>query len=398
MTRKDIELLFKNESYTEAMELLRKALEDDSDNAEWVYYLFLAENGDYSNIDLSDIKCEFDFNRALRLANARLRESFQAEYNFYKAVDPALRKYFSYASRGNIEKFEQLLNSYGYKKTELIYDSSSTKDFYSNLDYLVTSRVKKEIVDLNLLALNLLYLATQDKKVLDTYNVLMERAEEIGTTLAGAKIASSLTLIKAYMDNIKKNKKVSIEDEEKRKELEKLARCLEAESKRVAAEKENLNKKEEEIRKTNAILNSKQEELERQKRIEDAKRAFFHEEEKPKPTVTKAPVYTTVTSTSSGPEYYKVYGISLKALAIINTITVIILMICAGITMGHGNKNYVTAILSVAVFVYTILLMRSTAKALKMPNKAENGAYPALICVIGTFILAFATFVYSVGA
>jgi hypothetical protein len=39
MTRGDIELLFKNESYDEVMKLLRKELQDDSENAEWFYYL-----------------------------------------------------------------------------------------------------------------------------------------------------------------------------------------------------------------------------------------------------------------------------------------------------------------------------------------------------------------------
>jgi hypothetical protein len=64
-----------------------------------------------------------------------------------------------------MDKFEQLLDSDGYKSTKLIHDESSTKNFLSNLDYLVTSRIKPEIIDSNLLAINILYLATNNKQI-----------------------------------------------------------------------------------------------------------------------------------------------------------------------------------------------------------------------------------------
>ena len=238
MTRKDIELLFKSESYNEAMELLRKELQDDNENAEWFYFLFLAENKDYANINFNDTICEFDFNRALDLANTRLRDSFNAEYNFYKAVDPTLRKYFAYASRDNIDKFEFLLNSHGYYATALIHDESSAKDFFSNLDYLVTSRVKPEIIDLNLLAINILYLATNNNKVLESFNVLQERAEEIGTVLANVRLANNISEIKVGINVIKENKGSYIEKKERIKKLEDLAKILEKEFERIEQENE----------------------------------------------------------------------------------------------------------------------------------------------------------------
>ena len=268
MTRDDIELLFQSESYDEAMRLLRKELQEDSENAEWYYYLFLAENRDYININFEDVVCEFDFNRALDLANARLRELFLAEYNFYKAVDSSLRKYFAYASRGNIDKFDELLDTYEYKTVELIHDSSSANDFYSNLDYLVTSRVKPEIVDLNILALNLLYLSTKNDKVLEIYELLKARANEIGTVLSNVPLANFLSEIKAYLDTIKDKKNTTKENEKRIKKLEDLAKNLEKEFERIKQENEKFRNE------IDLLLNYLKEEVEEIKE-EDLDMYFF---------------------------------------------------------------------------------------------------------------------------
>ena len=391
MTRKDIELLFKSESYNEAMELLRKELQDDSENAEWFYYLFLAENGDYANINLNDIVCEFDFNRALDFANTRLKNSFTSEYNFYKAVDPTLRKYFAYASRGNVEKFEYLLNNYGYYPTALIHDGSSTKDFFSNLDYLVTSRVKPEIVDLNLLAINLLYLATNNNKVLESYNVLKERAEEIGTTLAKSSLANSLFEIKEYFQAIKNNKVVSsidLEEEKKRKELEALAKSLEAESKRIDQEKAELNQKKEEAKSTEDSLNRRYEELNKRE---------MEAEKKESPSPYSAYRYEPQPTTKRKVGYFKYLGIPLKTIAILNFVFMLIAcfaMVGYNITnVSFGVPNAICIILFILAFIHIPFAII----ALTRPERTENGSIPALIFSIismTTFLIfEFAIFI-----
>ena len=410
MTRKDIELLFQSESYDEAMRLLRKELQEDSENAEWYYYLFLAENGDYANINFEDVVCEFDFNRALDLANARLRELFLAEYNFYKAVDPALRKYFAYASRGNIDKFEALLNTYENRATKLIHDSTSKKDFYSNLDYLVTSRVKHEIVDLNILSLNLLYLSIQNKKVLEIYNVLKERAEEIGTTLANAPLANNLLEIKEYMNTIKANINISKEEERKRLELKVLAKSLEKkkdnlnkreekllEAKALAKslEKENLNKREEKLLKAKALLNSKEYELKRQKEIEENKKAFFQQPEvKENKPIQDTPIKKE--DSNEKPGYYKVGKIPLKYLSLIMLIISFCDFVATVNVYASGYEASDGGILGVYLLVFSIPVSFATWYAFKSQYKRVNGAYPSLIFDLLTILFAIIALIVGI--
>ncbi len=401
MTRKDIELLFKSESYNEAMELLRKELQDDSENAEWFYYLFLAENGDYANINLNDIECEFNFNRALDLANTRLRDSFNAEYNFYKAVDPTLRKYFSYASRDNIDKFEFLLNSHGYYATALIHDGSNTKDFFSNLDYLVTSRVKPEIIDLNLLAINILYLATNNNKVLDSYNVLKERAEEIGTTLSKTKLADSLYELKEYMQALKNNKRITSEDKEeeaKRKKLEELAKSLELESNRIAMEKANLNQRQEEAKIAEDALKNRYDELKEKensiKSQEQGMNAYYNNN-------SNNIRFDTTNTTNTKVAYFKYLGMPLKGICITNFVFMFIFCICRMATFVSNVNGIFFQGGCTILFIFALIHMIFAIIGMTRSTRRENGSIPALVFSIVSItfyaIIEYIILLYNVG-
>ena len=392
MTRKDIELLFKSESYNEAMELLRKELQDDTENAEWYYYLFLAENGDYANINLNDIACEFNLNRALDLANTRLRDSFNAEYNFYKAVDPTLRKYFAYASRDNIDKFEFLLNSYGYYATALIHDESSTKDFFSNLDYLVTSRVKPEIIDLNLLAINILYLATNNNKVLDSYNVLKERAEEIGTTLSKTKLAGSLYELKEYMQALKNNKRITSEDKEeeaKRKQLEELAKALELESNRIAIEKANLNQRQEETKIQEDALKNRYDEL------KEKENSIKRQEQNAYYNNSKNTKFDTTNTTNTKVAYFKYLGMPLKSICITNFVFMFIFCICRMATFVSNVNGVFFQGVCALLFILALIHMIFAIIGMTRRTRRENGSIPALVFSIVS-ITFYAVFEYII--
>ena len=77
MTKQEIEEYFQKELYEEAAKKLRNALQEDSSNAEWFYYLYLAENKDYANVDFDNVHNEMDLNRAMELSNKRLRMFFE---------------------------------------------------------------------------------------------------------------------------------------------------------------------------------------------------------------------------------------------------------------------------------------------------------------------------------
>ncbi len=160
MTRKDVEELFKNEEYDKATIMLKKELKDDPENGELLYYLFLAENRDYSNIDLNNIVNEVNFNRALEYSNRRLKNEFEAEYNFYRDCDPEFRRMFCYASRENKEQVLKL-----YEKVKTAKLPSNLTEYIDNMDYVVTSKITKEALELNILTTNLLYICTKEEKI-----------------------------------------------------------------------------------------------------------------------------------------------------------------------------------------------------------------------------------------
>ena len=280
------------------------------------------------------------------------------------------------------------LNTYENRATKLIHDSSSKKDFYSNLDYLVTSRVKHEIVDLNILSLNLLYLSIQNKKVLEIYNVLKERAEEIGTTLANAPLANNLLEIKEYMNTIKANINISKEEEKKRLELEALAKSLEK-------EKEDLNKREEKLLEAKALLNSKEYELKRQKEIEANKKAFFQQPEvKENKPIQDTPIKKE--DSNEKPGYYKVGKIPLKYLSLIMLIISFCDFVATVNVYASGYEASDGGILGVYLLVFSIPVSFATWYAFKSQYKRVNGAYPSLIFDLLTILFAIIALIVGI--
>ncbi len=161
MAKEDILKLFKTEEYGKAIIAIKTELRKDPDDGELIYLLFLAKNGDYSNIDLNNIVNEVDFNKALEISNRRLRNEFEAEYNFYRDSDPVFRKMFCYASRGNKNKVLEL-----YEKVNTATMPTNLTEYIGNMDYVVTSKIAKDALELNLLTTNLLYICTKEEKII----------------------------------------------------------------------------------------------------------------------------------------------------------------------------------------------------------------------------------------
>ncbi len=170
MTREDIEALFKTEEYGKAIVAIKNELKKEPDDGEFIYLLFLAENGDYSNIDLNNIVNEVNFNRALDYSNRRLRNEFEAEYNFYRDSDPLFRKLFCYASRENKKKFLELFN-----KIDGATLPKEIDDYIDNLDYVIASKTSNISYELNIMALNLLYIFTKEEKLIKEIKFLVKR-------------------------------------------------------------------------------------------------------------------------------------------------------------------------------------------------------------------------------
>ncbi len=194
MTRREIEDLFKTEDYDKAVLKIKNALKDDSDNGELIYYLFLAENKDYANIDLDNIVNEVNFNRAIELSNRRLRNEFEAEYNFYRDSDPQIRKLFCYASRGNIDKVLKLFD-----KINDVKLPENIDEYIDNLDYIVTLKTNRNALKLNILSVNLLYILVKDGRLLKIINNLLNIIKQMDFKYNRFVVFSDKSELKEYI-------------------------------------------------------------------------------------------------------------------------------------------------------------------------------------------------------
>ncbi len=156
--------LFKSGKYSDAKKEIRKLLKTDLDNSELDYYLFLAENSDYANMDLNNIASEATFNKALENANRRFKNEYEAEYKFFRDCDDNFRKLFCYAIRGDRDSIYGLIDNV--KSATL---PNNIDEYFSNLDYLLNSRKDRESFELVMMIVNFLYLLTNDKRLVRIY-------------------------------------------------------------------------------------------------------------------------------------------------------------------------------------------------------------------------------------
>ena len=171
MSREEILLLFKNEEYDKAVLEIKKALKEDSDNGELFYYLFLAENRDYSNMDINNILSEVNFNKALEYSNRRLKNEIEAEYNFFQACDENFRKLFCYALRGNKDGIFEIIDNINDAKLP-----DNIDEYLGDLDFIVNSRKERDSFDLTMMVVNLLYILTNENRLVQIYNDGMKNA------------------------------------------------------------------------------------------------------------------------------------------------------------------------------------------------------------------------------
>ena len=190
----EIEESLKNEEYEEALIKTRRALMEDSSNPILFYYLFICANNDYLNIDFNNVSDEINFNRALELSTKRQREVYEAEYRLFKTINPKFRNYFAYAIRDRVNEFYSYIEDYGIPKDVSLYDDND--DFFNDLEVYTTGRLMISQVDMNLLAINLLYLSTKRNELLSVYNSLKEIAINIRSNLSGCPFCKNLDELK----------------------------------------------------------------------------------------------------------------------------------------------------------------------------------------------------------
>jgi len=228
--KNDLRQLFFDEKYKEAEKAIRLRLDEKPDDPELLYSLFLANNGNYIDIDFDNVGYKKTFKKAVSLANKREKEKYESEYNLYKSFStmPYMRKMFRYAELDNYEAIKLIMESVDDSPIVLDADINRT-EFYSNLDYSVSSEIRAVSVDLNLVLVNLLYIKTNHEECIKIIENLSEMAAEFNSSLAPYVITTSIDELKSKLDSI--NKKEEPQEptiEDINTVIEKIEKCLKA--------------------------------------------------------------------------------------------------------------------------------------------------------------------------
>ena len=219
---KQIKEYFYNKNYTKAVEIIKKGLQEDSENSELWYHLFLAENGDYFTTDFENgYTNELSFNKALEIASRRKRAGYLSEYNFYKTISKCngLNILFRYAQYGNIDEFGKRYNSI-INNMKIDIPKEDLYNFYDNLDYIVNTMQGGIQMDLSRLLVNYLYIQMQNKDILEILTDLIENSKKANTPLINifSEITENVYDITYYLNlayDAYKDRKVTQQDEKK---------------------------------------------------------------------------------------------------------------------------------------------------------------------------------------
>lgn len=171
--------LFKENKYKEIEKVIKKEIESNSDSAENYYYLFLASNNDYANIDFDNLSNIIYFNKALELAPRKNRHLFDSEYNMYKNASSIVRKLLCYAFRENIENYSNIVNS-----DDKNYSINDSESFADDLIYLLFQNDSLTTMVLVYYCINLIYNETQDKTLLKATRYLEKEYKDINIDLS----------------------------------------------------------------------------------------------------------------------------------------------------------------------------------------------------------------------
>ncbi len=194
MNKEILDLFYKGE-YDKVIVLVKKEIRN-SDDADLMYYYFLAENGDYSNMNMSNIRSEVNFNLAIELGNEYQKYSYQAEFNFFRTVGNIIGKYFCYAIRDDFDGFGRAYKEYGIPK--LLFDDESIERIIVGLNYFIKKDMKNRSYDLLMLSIVILSLATNNSKISKTTLELQKVLNDKGTILS----SYSLVIDEAYVNKL----------------------------------------------------------------------------------------------------------------------------------------------------------------------------------------------------
>ena len=158
-----------SEEYDLLIQEVDKKIVENSFEASFYYYRFLAKNKDYSHMDFNNLIDKDDYNRAMELD---FMHTFDTEFKFFKILNNEERKLFQYALHMNIAKFNEAIKSFDVSNsnTFLNRDEARALSEYANT---LTENTQKELTG------KLLLFYTQDREWDSTLRSVKNMVEDV---------------------------------------------------------------------------------------------------------------------------------------------------------------------------------------------------------------------------
>ena len=130
-----------NEEYDLLIQEVDKEIEDNSFEASFYYYRFLAKNKDYSHMDFNNFIDKDDYNRAMELD---FMHTFDTEFKFFKILNNEERKLFQYANHMNEAKFNEAIKSFNVSNSNTFLNRNEAR-LLSEYANTLTENTQKEL-------------------------------------------------------------------------------------------------------------------------------------------------------------------------------------------------------------------------------------------------------------
>ena len=130
-----------SEEYDLLIQEVDKKIVENSFEASFYYYRFLAKNKDYSHMDFNNLIDKDDYNRAMELD---FMHTFDTEFKFFKILNNEERKLFQYALHMNIAKFNEAIKSFNVSNSNTFLNRGEARALseYANT---LTENTQKEL-------------------------------------------------------------------------------------------------------------------------------------------------------------------------------------------------------------------------------------------------------------
>ena len=180
----------------------KKNLVIEPSNPYLYYYLFLAKNKDYMNMDFISPLEMNSYNQALSFASDSFKGEMYNEFNFFKELSKEFREIFCYAIRNRIDLFTNKVLTFN--TNEL--DTLDISKIAFHLDNLLSLKRSNDVSKMLLYSINLLYIITESNTFIDMYGLYKRKCLNSGFEFGDIRFFYTYLELKDYIRSKKEMK------------------------------------------------------------------------------------------------------------------------------------------------------------------------------------------------